>query len=515
MQATISNTRTWNVHQTNIFDHISQRRGHLRVEAGAGTGKSSTAEEAIRRIPADDRHGVLYLAFNKHIADGMAPRMPTGSTASTIHSACYKALLAAYKPQNVRGWVKGNKYFKIVREEFDSAKIEAKNRVQADDWLDTTIDVLSMCQMMMLPPTPYTVAIIMERFGMKCDFAIDRMIPIIEKSLKRGLREAHNWINFNDMVWLAAKGEVDLPKYHALFVDEAQDLNAAQQAAVMAMMEADTQLTFIGDSRQAIYGFSGADTEGMDTLQQALGAHQLPLSVCYRCPRSHVELAQALVPSLTPAPGAQEGIIETMGQYDVYRKMDWRGGDMWICRTTAPLITQCLNLISNDIPATVLGRDIGKSLTKIIDGLAAADDFKFDDLLPALENFRMKSIATLENEMAIASVMDRCDSIAHVYKRAKVVRNVRDVVGLNQYIDSLFRQDREAGMVTLSTVHKAKGLEADRVFLLRPDLMPHPKATSPWEVQQESNLQYIAYTRSKSELYFVVDKAADEEEPVL
>lgn len=55
----------------------------------------------------------------------------------------------------------------------------------------------------------------------------------------------------------------------------------------------------------------------------------------------------------------------------------------------------------------------------------------------------------------------------------------------------------------LSTIHKAKGLEAERVFILKPDLMPHPKAKRGWEIDQENNLRYVAITRSKRELYLV------------
>jgi superfamily I DNA/RNA helicase len=52
-------------------------------------------------------------------------------------------------------------------------------------------------------------------------------------------------------------------------------------------------------------------------------------------------------------------------------------------------------------------------------------------------------------------------------------------------------------------VHQAKGLEAERVFITRPDLMPLTRVRQEWELQQELNIEYVAYTRSKSELFFV------------
>jgi DNA helicase II / ATP-dependent DNA helicase PcrA len=69
-------------------------------------------------------------------------------------------------------------------------------------------------------------------------------------------------------------------------------------------------------------------------------------------------------------------------------------------------------------------------------------------------------------------------------------------------IDALFNSEQPD--MTLSTVHKAKGLEADRIFLLNPDEMPlkWPNQQA-WELQQEHNLKYVALTRAKGELYLV------------
>jgi superfamily I DNA/RNA helicase len=59
-----------------------------------------------------------------------------------------------------------------------------------------------------------------------------------------------------------------------------------------------------------------------------------------------------------------------------------------------------------------------------------------------------------------------------------------------------------AARVTLSTVHRAKGLEAERVIILRPGLLPLA-VTQDWEKHQEVNIEYVALTRSRRELIFV------------
>ena len=50
-----------------------------------------------------------------------------------------------------------------------------------------------------------------------------------------------------------------------------------------------------------------------------------------------------------------------------------------------------------------------------------------------------------------------------------------------------------------STIHRAKGLEADTVHLVRPDLLPHPMARG-WQVEQETHLRYVAHTRANRSL---------------
>ena len=57
--------------------------------------------------------------------------------------------------------------------------------------------------------------------------------------------------------------------------------------------------------------------------------------------------------------------------------------------------------------------------------------------------------------------------------------------------------------LTLSTCHKAKGREWQRVAILEPELMPSKWARQDWQYQQEQNLIYVAYTRTQSELFIM------------
>ena len=80
------------------------------------------------------------------------------------------------------------------------------------------------------------------------------------------------------------------------------------------------------------------------------------------------------------------------------------------------------------------------------------------------------------------------------------------VFDLQKSIEQLF-SDNDQGKLTLSTVHKSKGLEYPRVFILDAhELMPCPWATRPGDAQQERNLQYVACTRAQRELYYITSE---------
>jgi len=88
-----------------------------------------------------------------------------------------------------------------------------------------------------------------------------------------------------------------------------------------------------------------------------------------------------------------------------------------------------------------------------------------------------------------------------------IARISDSVLDLKYKIKSIFTDEIQG--IVLSTVHKIKGLEADRVFIVRPDLLPMQVA-KPWQAIQEKNLQYVAYTRAKLDLIFD-NKWSDEE----
>jgi len=88
-------------------------------------------------------------------------------------------------------------------------------------------------------------------------------------------------------------------------------------------------------------------------------------------------------------------------------------------------------------------------------------------------------------------------SIANAHK-------FQNINQLTEYINRLFSDDNAP--VALCTVHRARGLEAERVWIIEPDIMPAVwKNQQDWQREQEHNLLYVALTRAEGRLFIVGD----------
>ena len=304
------------------------------------------------------------------------------------------------------------------------------------------------------------------------------------------------------MVWLPLVEHLQPRQTDWVMVDESQDLNRCGLELVLRACARGGRLLFVGDRRQAIYGFAGADPRSMERIEERTEAERLPLAICYRCPSSHVALAGRVYPGIEPAPGAATGVIEEdIAEDDAVDML--RPGDLVLCRTTAPLVPLCYRLIRCRKPARLRGHDIGVRLLSVLKRVEKQPGFVMADFLAHLRRCEMEAFEELArqevDEMAVQSMMDKFATVRVIYEaeRPQTMQEMRDAVS------SIFPKDVDHPVIWLSTVHRAKGDEAERVFLLRPDLLPHPKAKTPVQAEQERNLLYVALTRAKQALYVI------------
>lgn len=283
-----------------------------------------------------------------------------------------------------------------------------------------------------------------------------------------------------------------------MFLDEAQDLSRARQALAKKFLKRTGRMVIVGDDRQAIYGFSGADATALENLTRDMGAEVFPLDITWRCPKAVVRCANTLVSDITAAPEAPEG--EVINADDL--PTDIAIGDAILCRNTAPLIQLAYKLIRAGIAAKVEGRDIGQGLINLVGRWKVST---LDKLLARVEDYRerevQKALAKGSEEKA-EQVNDRCDTLVEIVN-AVIARGGNTVQAVKDFIEQLFGDNNKASVV-LATYHRSKGREWNRVMLWQHAARcPSRAARQDWQKRQEANLAYVAITRAKEKLVFV------------
>lgn len=290
-------------------------------------------------------------------------------------------------------------------------------------------------------------------------------------------------------------------------MDEAQDLNTAHRLLVKRIMKDGGRMIAAGDRHQSIYGYGGADTASIDRMVDFFDAREMQLTTSFRCPRSVVTFAKRFVPEIEAAPDAERGSVGRMSFDEMATRHDLQGSAV-ICRNTAPLIKSALRLASNGVPCHVIGSDIAKGLTGLIGSIGGST---LDVMERNLDKWLSAETARCLRDNDPVRMRDATDNHASIGAIIEFCRKSGKGVGdLNAEIGRMFSNSEG---VTLCTIHRAKGLEWSRVYWLdRLVTCPSPLATKPWELVQESNLQYVASTRSSRDL-IEVSSAKEKPEP--
>jgi superfamily I DNA/RNA helicase len=305
--------------------------------------------------------------------------------------------------------------------------------------------------------------------------------------------EDRETIDFDDQLYLPYVLGLRPPLYDTIFVDEAQDLSAIQRALIRRAVKKSGRVIFVGDSRQAIYGFRGADSKSIQRITQDFSCHSLPLSISYRCPRRTVELAKKFVPEIESFEGADEGKVTHLAQWN--QKL-FQPQDYILCRYNAPLIKVAYQLLSAKMPVTILGRNIAATLIAIIKKLKAIDLKTLSLRVEEWKDLECQKLLAKSQNANLEGIEDKADAIQAFIEMS----GASTIDELISKVSEIF-SDKE-GLITLATVHKTKGLEADRVFILT---LPERNRMNQkeWQMEAENNIQYVAITRAKKELFFI------------
>lgn len=486
--------KTWSPYQEAIFRFVENEpaegapRSAIAV-AVAGSGKSTTIKEAFRRV----RGSSVFLAFNRAIADSLAKE---GVNAMTFHAMTRGPVMEALGlDTRRRDTVQADKLRFLVDENMGDR--------------DCMMYGAFICKLVglarqsgfgcLMEATKEAWQALIDRHDLELQFeeaTFDRAIQFAEKLL--GWSNAcRTMIDFDDMLYFAVKEGVSLKKYDWVFVDEAQDTNAIQRALLRKIMKPSTRMVAVGDPAQAIYGFRGADSESMNMIAEEFGCCRLPLTVSYRCPTAVIEFAQQWVEHIEPAPNAPRGEVTELGKK--FNEKIFSPHELVVCRTTAPMIKMAYRLLKARVPARVMGREIGAGILALIKKMRATD---IESLVTRLETFTeretQKAIAKKQESKAEA-IQDKTDTVLFLIDT--LTEDDRTIEALTAAVNALFAD--KANAVVLSTIHKAKGLEADTVYWLNSSQCPAKWAKQEWQQEQERNLCYVATTRAMRRLILI------------
>lgn len=281
---------------------------------------------------------------------------------------------------------------------------------------------------------------------------------------------------------------------HGVLVHNCQDMNPAQIMLARRLLAPGGRIIAVGDTNQSIYQFRGADEKAMDNIVQGFTARTLPLSVTYRCAEAIVAEANRFVPELEVAPGAPQGLVRRVDLGEFWALP--RPGDFVLSRANAPLAAVGAELRASGLPILQLGSETGRQVIELIKKSKTRDT---DSLQAWLDDHEERSIERLTKENRKEALANLIDLIETARGFALGFDRVQHVI---DHILEVYADQPAPNKITLSSVHKIKGKEADRVFLLTATFLRR-------NTQEEQNIAYVAVTRARTELYWVTGNVYD------
>lgn len=471
--------------QLEIYSEVANEDTNILVSAVAGSGKTTTLVNCLEFISNDKE--ILFLAFNNAIVDTLKEKIKPRSNLliTTAHS------FGLYNIKRNLGNIKvdKNKSTSKIKRLIKKHKIEFKKQNYYFFILSKIIDIARL-----------NLVETIEQLEEICD---RHDLPASETELNLAfellamMRSDIKSFDFADMLYYPAVNEIRTKKYDYIFVDEAQDLSPAIQEIIKKSIARKGRLIAVGDPSQAIYGFAGADVESFERLKTMFkNTVQLPLSVNYRCGKNIVKLAQRLNPDIMPYDRNEDGIVRR-GKMEELLLSDWV-----LCRNTKPLILLNLYLLSIGIKSYVRGKDIGmglinmvtKTKASLVKQMLVVLMFELEKERKRLQRF---GVFNTDNSTKIINMIERIEILQILSSGLNTTNE------LKQKIQEVFNEQKKA--IVLSTIHKSKGLENNRIFVLCPELLPSKYAEQPWQLLQEKNLEYVMITRAKKELVYISD----------
>lgn len=552
--------------QLNIYNFVKNGTGNGIIDAVAGAGKTTTLIGCVSHIP--NVNDVIYCAFNTSIRKELQQKFKDANQnvkVSTIHALGFQMLrtvknfrLDDYKYNHI---ITEPQFFDTLISEIDKIlgyhsyptvaelrQLEERRNIldwnEKNDLNEGQQYVGKIIRRLLDINQKYRCTL--EEDDVTCYDAMIRHFGIIpyyeqgmstyndevvayfhmhQKLIKEGnsMAISHGIIDFTDQIYLPFILNLTAQKkYGFVFVDECQDLSKAQVKVVEKYLREDGRLLAVGDPYQAIYGFAGADCNSFQRVAKAFNCTVLGLTDCFRCPQDVIRLAQSLRSDI-------KGFKEYSGKiYKIPNReviINIKEGDLVICRTRLPLRALALKLINKDFKVKIHPDELQEFMGDYKKDFTPQELHRIlnDDIIEQFFEHakgRNKKRITRENQntdaiirkILIKEEVDTMVTTMDFLKKKYFDWHLNTLDNILKRL-KLMLSNPSDDAIRISTIHRAKGLENNRVFILEYDKLP-PTRELEWENIQERNLHYVALTRPKEELYLCGSQLiTDSEEP--
>ena len=492
-------------YQKAFFEFLRTGVGNAVVNAKAGSGKTTTAVMGLDIIPESQK--VLYVAFNKAIAEELKSRVKAKPNVDirTYHSLGY-AILRENLGRKVE--VSPSKYRAHIARHISEYTDASPLTLGKSKFLAYKNNVKSLVDFARCncAQSPKEIKELCVKYGLDIIYDEDTVIPKILAWGRSNTLE----VDYTDMIWLCVELGLETRhfKFDFIFIDEAQDSSIVQQELIKKCYKRGGRFIAIGDEYQCINAFAGADQDAFRRFQMEPNTVVLDLPISYRCPKNVIYMAVGLGIDIQPREDAPDGIIRE----DVSPMMPV-SGDMVLCRNTAPLIQLYMKYLGVNKKAYVKGKDIAENFKAYVESTGQENlsrHLKKDGVFPRLyerlfdmiDNVVSSEGLDLEDAVLTQKVVNMYDTIKSLETLSVGLNTSEELIAK---IEAIITDDERDG-VCLSTIHKAKGLEADNVFVACDSLLPSKFAKKAWEIEVEDNLRYVMITRAKKTLNFISEK---------
>ena len=501
--------------QTACVDWIPNSSGNLLIEAVAGSGKTFTIIEMIVEINLRfPQAKIALMSFNAKVRDELKLRVKhrriQNCDVNTVHGFGFAAFKEKY------GSRKPNSY--KLQDIFEPMLKKANLDWKLNKTLCTLVGLAKDTGVGVFGAFSFNDwKALIDKHDLSWDeekCSLEALIVLAAQGFNASNVDREK-IDFSDMIYFPLLDNLPFPEYDFVLIDEAQDTNATRREVAKRMLRKRDQesaasspggrLVVVGDRHQAIYGFTGADNDALDILKKQFQMTELPLSVCFRCSQAVITHARKLVSHIHAKTNAIEGEVRTMAEpaFEEYLLSHGKNPQMQeraiLCRKNSPLTSLAFRLLKANIPCRIEGRDIGQQLTHLCKKFKPTDK---TNLTQSLRKHLTEQSCKL-SPYKFSILEDKISCITSVLAMPEIL----SVEDFYKKIELLF-SDYDPNLpprLTLSSIHKSKGLEWPTVYLLGRNLwQPSPFASQPWMLDQETNLTYVAITRAKVNLIEVL-----------